>query len=202
VFGPKGIGATCASFEVLWPMVAHLVPGLLLGGALGAWIASDISGRWLQVGVAAYCFIAAVQLLFGQPAARAGSESPRGVAWSLLGVGIGTVSSIVGIGGGSMTVPALIRAGVAPVRAVATSSACGIAIGVVGSLGFMLFNEGPGRAGFVGDVFIYGALAAALGSVLTAPMGARIAHRISGPSLKRVFAASLVILGVVIALQG
>ncbi|RMH89038.1 sulfite exporter TauE/SafE family protein, partial [Lysobacter pythonis] len=117
--------------SVLWPTVAWMVPGLLLGGWLGSRVAVDVDGRWLRWGVAAYCLIAAAQMLLSKPK-QAGdpARSPRGVGMSVAGTGIGAVSAFVGIGGGSMTVPLLTWLDVPPVRAVGTSSACGVFIGL------------------------------------------------------------------------
>ena len=115
---------------VLWPTVGWMVPGLLLGGWLGSLFAVAIDGDVLRLFVAAYCFIAGAQMAFG--GTRKGGSAdvvPRGPVMSLAGIGIGAVSAVVGIGGGSMTVPLLIWRGVTPVRAVGTSSACGVAIG-------------------------------------------------------------------------
>ena len=126
--------------SVLWPTVAWMVPGLLLGGWLGSFVAVRIDGDVLRWIVAGYCLLAAVQLLRG---ARHGAGdgialTPRGWPMTAAGTGIGAVSAVVGIGGGSMTVPLLVWRGVAPVRAVGTSSACGIAIGFASAVGYAM----------------------------------------------------------------
>jgi len=100
--------------SVLWPSVAWLLPGLLLGGWLGSFIAKGIDGASLRWFVVGYCVLAALQLLLewprrGAAGAESAADAPRGVGMSLAGVGIGIVSALVGIGGGSMTVPAPVR---------------------------------------------------------------------------------------------
>ncbi len=110
-----------------------MVPGLLLGGWLGSGVAVRIDGDVLRWIVAGYCLLAAAQLLLGAGrGAGARRRRRRRAAWPMTaaGTGIGAVSAVVGIGGGSMTVPLLVWRGVAPVRAVGTSSACGVAIGL------------------------------------------------------------------------
>jgi len=112
------------------------------------------------------------------------------------GVGIGAVSAVVGIGGGSMTVPLLIWRGVDAVRAVGTSSACGVAIALASAVGYGL--QAPALAlpaGSVGYVFVPAALMIALASVSMAPLGVRLAHWLSGVALKRVFAVFLLLVG-------
>jgi hypothetical protein len=179
--------------SVLWPTVAWLLPGLLLGGWLGSTFATRISGDWLRGFVAVYCLLAAAQLsldrpLPGSPAASA----PRGAAFSFAGILIGLVSALVGIGGGSMTVPLLVWRGVPPVRAVGTSSACGIGIGLASAAGYASVTQVQGMpAASLGYVFLPAAIGIALTSMLVAPVGTRLAHRLSGRVLKRVFATFL-----------
>lgn len=190
--------------SVLWPTVAWMVPGVLLGGWLGSGIAVRIDGEVLRWLVAGYCLIAAAQLAWGKVRAGAdGSEVPRGAAMTLAGSGIGAVSAVVGIGGGSMTVPLLVWRGVAPVRAVGTSSACGIFIGLASAVGYGL--QAPAGAlpqHAWGYVYLPAAIGVALASVLAAPYGTRLAHRLSGPTLKRVFALFLVSVAVSLMIKG
>src|SRR5690606_28154936 len=126
---------------------------------------------------------------------------PTGLPMTAAGTGIGALSAVVGIGGGSMTVPLLVWRGVRPVRAVGTSSACGVAIAVGSALGYAL-NAPPGGLpeGAVGYVYLPAAIGVAVTSVLAAPLGTRLAHAISGPALRRVFAAFLVLVGLSLVL--
>ncbi|MCW5580239.1 MAG: sulfite exporter TauE/SafE family protein [Luteimonas sp.] len=184
---------------VLWPTVAWMVPGLLLGGWLGSYVAVALAGGVLRWCVAIYCFLVALQMAFGGPrggADRAGVV-PTGWPMTLAGSGIGAVSAVVGIGGGSMTVPLLVWRGVVPVRAVGTSSACGIFIGLASAAGYAVNAPAgalPGHA--VGYVYLPAAIGIAVASVLAAPLGTRLAHAISGAALKRVFALFMVLVGI------
>ena len=82
-------------------------------------------------------------------------------------------------------------------RQVGTSSACGIFIGLGSALGYAL--QAPAGAlplaGAVGYVYLPAAIAVATTSVLAAPYGTRLAHALSGPMLKRVFALFLLVVG-------
>jgi uncharacterized membrane protein YfcA len=190
---------------VLWRHVAWLLPGLLLGAFLGGRFATGIAGpalRWFVVG---YCLLAALQLALDLPRPRSGGDAPREAppgSWLVLaGTGIGAVSAVVGIGGGSMTVPLLVWRGVAPVRAVATSSACGVAIGLSAAASYASAPGAVGMpAGSVGYVFVPAAVGIVVTSLLAAPFGARLAHRIDGRTLKRVFAAFLFGMAALLAL--
>lgn len=191
--------------SVLWPSVKWLVPGLLLGGGLGAAFATTLRGETLRWAVAGFCVVAALQLAFGTPrTGRVRELAPASPGLTVAGVGIGATSAVVGIGGGSLTVPLLVWLGVAPVRAVGTSSACGVAIALASLAGYIGLGPPAGSlpAGSIGYVYLPAALGIALASILTAPLGTRLAHRLSGPALKRVFALFLLAAGAAVALRG
>ncbi|MDR0184020.1 sulfite exporter TauE/SafE family protein [Lysobacter arvi] len=191
--------------SVLWPTVAWMVPGLLIGGWVGSGVAVHIDGDVLRWIVAGYCFLAAAQLLFGGPRAAATAEvsAPRGLPMSAAGVGIGALSAIVGIGGGSMTVPLLVWRGVVPVRAVGTSSACGVAIGLASAVGYAMHAPVGALPQYaIGYVYLPAAIGVAAASVFAAPYGTRLAHYLHGDTLKRVFAGFLVLVGTSLALGG
>ena len=184
--------------SVLWPTVAWLAPGVLLGSWLGSALAIGLDGRVLRWCVAGYCYVVAAQMLLARERAVAATgAAPAGPLYAAAGAGIGALSAVVGIGGGSMTVPLLVWRGVAPVRAVGTSSATGIFIGLGGVLGYALQARAGALplAGAVGYVYLPAALAVAVASVLAAPYGTRLAHALSGQALKRVFAGFLVLVG-------
>jgi len=191
--------------SVLWPTVAWMVPGLLLGGWLGSGIAVGVDDDVLRYIVAGYCLLAAAQLHFGGPrkGGADGVPAPRGWPMSAAGTGIGALSAVVGIGGGSMTVPLLVWRGVAPVRAVGTSSACGVAIGLGSALGYALHAPaGALPESAVGYVYLPAAIGVAVASVLAAPWGTRLAHHLHGDVLKRVFVAFLVVVALSLLLAG
>ncbi|QIL21675.1 sulfite exporter TauE/SafE family protein [Thermomonas sp. HDW16] len=184
--------------SVLWPTVAWLVPGVLLGGWLGSRVAIGLSGDVLRWCVAIYCFIVAAQMLLSRTQLRGDANVvPRGPAYTAMGGVIGALSALVGIGGGSMTVPLLVWRGVTPVRAVGTSSACGVFIGIGSALGYAL--QAPAGvvplAYSVGYVYLPAAVGVAAASVLMAPYGTRLAHAVSGETLKRVFALFMILVG-------
>lgn len=192
--------------SVLWPTVAWMVPGLLLGAWLGSGLAVALDDGVLRWIVAVYCLVAAWQIGFGRTRAPAdGTEvtAPRGWRMSLAGGGIGALSAVVGIGGGSMTVPLLVWRGVKPVRAVGTSSACGVAIGVSSALGYAMHAPaGALPAHAIGYVYLPAAIGVALASVLSAPWGTRLAHRLSGEALRKVFALFLLLVGLTVPWSG
>jgi uncharacterized membrane protein YfcA len=189
---------------VLWPSVAWLLPGLVVGAWLGGRFATGLDGELLRMFVISYCVMAAVQLAFDLPRASASgatSAAPGGAGLSAAGTVIGAVSAVVGIGGGSMTVPVLVWRGVAPVKAVATSSACGVVIGLSAAASYATAPGAIGMpAGSIGYVFLPAAIGIVLTSLPMAPVGARLAHRIAPQTLKRIFAGFLLAMAALLAL--
>ena len=191
--------------SVLWPTVRWMVPGLLVGGWLGSGVAVRVDGDVLRWIVAAYCLIAAAQLILSRtPGADSGiATAPRGPLLTVAGGSIGAISAVVGIGGGSMTVPLLVWRGVLPVRAVGTSSACGVAIGAASAVGYALHAPHGALPQFsFGYVYLPAAIGVAAASVFAAPYGTRLAHRLDGLSLKRVFAGFLVVVATSLMMAG
>jgi uncharacterized membrane protein YfcA len=192
--------------SVLWPSVAWLLPGLLVGAWLGSRFATRLDGDVLRLGVSAFCVLMAVQLLadWPRPKVRAAeAPPPRGAGLSLAGTVIGAVSALVGIGGGSMTVPLLAWRGVAPVRAIGSSSACGVGIAAASFVGYATHVPAHAMpAGSLGYVFLPAALGIGVASVLAAPLGVRIAHRLPPVVLRRVFAAFLGLMAWAVARSG
>ncbi|WP_244240810.1 sulfite exporter TauE/SafE family protein [Luteimonas yindakuii] len=188
--------------SVLWPTVGWMVPGILIGGWLGSRFAIGLDGGVLKWCVAGYCFLVGTQMaLSGTRTAGGRDSAPRGAPMVAAGGGIGAVSAVVGIGGGSMTVPLLVWLGMTPVRAVGTSSACGVFIGLSAAAGYALqAPAGALPAHAVGYVYLPAAIGVAVASVFAAPWGTRLAHAISGVALKRVFAGFLFAVGLSLVL--
>lgn len=180
-----------------WTMFGRLLPGLLIGAWLGAVIATWLPGVWLKRLFGVFLIYQGARMLMRRPS----GPSPAAVArWTLAlaGGGIGALSAMLGIGGGTLVVPFLGRSGVPMHRAVATASACGVPLALAGSIGFVV--SGWQRAGLpadsIGFVHWPTALALILASVPLATLGARLAHRLPTTTLKRVFAALLLLIGV------
>ncbi|HSQ10932.1 MAG TPA: sulfite exporter TauE/SafE family protein [Burkholderiaceae bacterium] len=188
---------------VLWPVVRLLAPGILLGSLIGAQIAGRLPTFWLSVVFATFVGFSALQMLLDRKP-RPTRELPKGAGMFGVGSGIGFISSLVGAGGGFISVPFMVWSNVKIHNAVATSAALGFPIAAAGTLGYILAGHGeaslpPGTAGFV---YLPALLAIAAASVLTAPLGARVAHSLDTKPLKRVFAILLFLLAGYMAYKG
>jgi uncharacterized protein len=125
------------------------------------------------------------------------SRQPPGAAGMFAaGTTIGGLSSLVAIGGAVMSVPFMIFCNVPIIQAVGTAAAIGIPIAVGGMIGYLYtgWNATGLPAWSVGYVYLPALVGITIASVLTAPLGARFAHRVPGRMLKRIFAALLFVL--------
>lgn len=182
--------------SVRWDLVARLTPGILVGAWVGAWVADQIQTLWLQRMFALFVVSVGVQMLLN-PRVGGHRDPPGWAGMGAAGGVIGTVSALVGIGGGTMTVPFLAWHRVEMVKAVGTSSACGLPIALAGALGFAVMGWGEPSLPPVSTGYLYwpALLGVAAASVLTAPIGAWLAHSLPVAVLKRVFAALLLTVG-------
>ncbi len=180
---------------VEWPLVRRIAPGILLGTLAGAVLAAQMSAWVLKVFFIAFLFYAAFQMwLDFKPAPHRGLPGRAGT--TLAGTVIGGVSSWVGIGGGTLSVPFMLWHNVPLHRAIATSAAIGFPIAIAGAAGYVVGGWGAGGlpGGSLGFVYLPALAGIVAGSVLTAPLGARTAHRLPVRPLKRIFALLLLAL--------
>lgn len=182
---------------VLWPTFRALSPGILLGVWLGVQITLQISGHYLQMAIGCFLCLVGLQMGFAlQPAGHRGL--PGRVGLLVVGAGIGLLSAIFGIGGGSLTVPFLSWCRVSMQRAVATSAACGLPIALMGALTNILSTHGQDLLPAYSTGFVYWPAVLAIG-LLSAPfagVGARLAQRLPATSLKRYFALFISLIGI------
>ena len=180
-------------WDIVWPLAPGIVIGALAGAALAGWIPS----LWLQRIFAVFLAYVGTRLLMAPAASITASHPlPGRVGLTTVGGGIGLLSSLVGIGGGTLTVPFLNRHGLGMRQAVATSAACGLPIAVAGALGFMLVGWGrPGLPAFSTGFVYWPAVAAMLAARMPiAPLGARLAHTLPVALLKRLFGGLLLLI--------
>ena len=180
---------------VLWPVVARFAPGILVGTFAGTFLAARLNARPLAIFFVLFMGYVAIQMAVDRKPKPA-RGLPGAPALAGAGAGIGAVSALVAIGGGSLTVPFLAWCNVRLQIAIGTSAAVGLPIALAGALGYALNGWGaPGLPwGSLGYIYLPATLAMAAASVFTAPLGARLAHALPVKALKRLFALLLFLL--------
>ncbi|MGJ0485077.1 MAG: sulfite exporter TauE/SafE family protein [Methylomicrobium sp.] len=179
---------------VIWSKVSRLVPGIMVGSALGAVVADRISGELLRYIFIIYLLYAALQLVLQKQPKAGRKPSPLLLDYGAALV-IGGLSAIIGIGGGTLTVPYLVHFQTPIRNAVAVSSACGLPIAIGGTLSYILLGwHAPLLPDWsLGYIYLPSFAGIVLTSVITAPIGAKLAGLIPAQKLKRYFALLLLI---------
>lgn len=182
---------------VLWPVFNRMVPGIIVGALLGSMIADWMPSQILKWVFAIFELTVATQMML---AYRPNPQRvlPKWPGLSVVSTAIGAISAIVGIGGGTMTVPFLVWCNVAMRQAVATAAACGLPIALAGAVGFVINGWGSVSLPAYSSGYVYwpAFIGIVITSVLFAPLGARLAHRLPAAQLKRIFALLLYALGI------
>jgi uncharacterized membrane protein YfcA len=178
-----------------WSVVRRMVPGMMTGSLLSTFASGWISQRTLAMAFSLIVFLAATQMLLGKKP-HAARSLPSALPMFLLGSFIGMLSGLVSAGGTFLVMPVMLYCGIAMHRAIGTGAAIGIPVTLIGTLGYI-------AAGWrvrdlpeyhLGFVFLPALIALVAGSIITAPIGARAAHRLPVLTLKRIFAVLMVLL--------
>ncbi|KKC37329.1 membrane protein [Devosia epidermidihirudinis] len=184
-------GALDMSVLKLW--APFIVVGTLIGGLMAGFFSGDV----LRIVFAVMAFIIAANIVFGFQTRLMGHLKGSSLTHRVSAFVVGYISALMGIGGGSLTVPTLVAFGTSMHAAVGTSAGIGVAIAISGTIGFIISGWGveglpPLSLGYINLVALV--LVAVLAAAF-APLGAALAHRMDQKTLKYVFAAFLVVVG-------
>ncbi|GAB2682127.1 sulfite exporter TauE/SafE family protein [Aliiglaciecola aliphaticivorans] len=170
---------------------------VLLGVLIGSFLVTIVNGYWLTLMFAIIATLAALNMLFRASKPPIFNQLPKGPGQSVIASIIGMLSSMVGIGGGTLSVPILTAFNYPAHKAVGTAAAIGLIISLPGALTMLVLGQTPVDA----PIFTYG-LVNLVGficivplTVLFAPVGASLGAKLDGNLLKRVFAVALLITG-------
>ena len=168
---------------------------VLIGALLGAWIAAQVHSRVLAMVFATLAMLVALKMVLLPETRNLTAAVPRGPLVSAIPTAIGCFSSMMGIGGGTFSVMTLTLFNEPIHRAVGTAALFGLIISVPGTVGFMATGWGDVRLppGSLGYVSLVGFALIAPATVLTAPIGAKIAHSLSQKRLSMLFGAFLLV---------
>ncbi len=182
---------------VVWKVVRGMVIGILVGTFLATFVAVAVSSLYLAIFFSVFMAFVAVQMFINKKPKPDKAISGPGELL-IAGAGIGAISALVSIGGGSLTVPYLVWRNIEIRKAIGTSAAIGLPIAVAGTIGYLV--NGWGNTSLesytLGFVYLPAVILISITSVITAPYGAKTAHRLPVPVLKKVFAVLLVVLSI------
>lgn len=170
--------------------------GIALGAVLGAQVATAIPGLWLKRIFAILVLAIALYMMFGQR--RESKNHVTQLRLATVGMGAGSLSALMGIGGGALLVPALVWFRVNIRQAIGCAAFSGIIIAVFGSATFIIsgWNYDTLANGFIGFVFWPGTVSIAITSMLLAPVGARLGQQMDTQKLKKIFAIFLILVSI------
>ena len=173
-----------------WALLRRWAVPMLIGVVIGSALAGIARGQVLSIVFVAVALPVAAHLAFNREERRIGDHLPEGAAGLALPALIGGLSTMMGIGGGTIGVPVMTLFGVPIHRAVGTASAFGVIISIPGTIGAVLSGwHAPGLPTYsMGYVNLLGFLLIAPVSFFAAPFGAQIAHDMDRVKLRRVFA--------------
>jgi len=180
--------------EKFW--LVRVLPGLSIGAMTGAYLVTVIDPDWLKRIFSIVLIALAARMVLPQKT----GEPMTSVSKRLVALGsyiIGTISGLVGIGGGALTVPFLTKMRLPVRQAIAISSLGSFIIGCSSVVMFIANGWLSGKAtGAFGLIHIPAWIGISVASVLMAPLGAKLAHKLPVKQLQRVSAAFLIIVAV------
>ena len=205
IIAPTSLASAIAHHRrraVLWPVVKRLVPSIIVGTLIGAYIADFLPSAWLEKIFGIFIAVVMGRSLFARFSAKQSAEQDAGrlpgpFGMNLMGLVIGSLSSVLGIGGGSITIPFLTACRVDMRNTIACSATCGLFIAISASIGFLITGWGHPSLPDWSTGFIYwpAVLGITLSSIVVAPIGARLAHTLPTGILKLIIASGLIVMG-------
>ncbi|WP_339803217.1 sulfite exporter TauE/SafE family protein [uncultured Marinobacter sp.] len=176
-----------------WDIFRRWAVMVIIGSFLSGFIAARLPSIVLEVGIAIFLLIIAI-IMLSRWVPDPARTMPGAAGTSALGLFSGTLSGLAGIGGGNVMVPLMVFFNVPMQRAVATSSTLGFPLALVGTAGYVIsgWNQTISDWSF-GYVYLPAVLLIAIFTVIMAPFGVALSHRIPAPTLKRCFGGVLLL---------
>lgn len=184
-------------------LLKHWAPFIFIGVLAGSLLVTKVDGTWLTMLFGFIAILSALNMLFRTSKSAIFHQLPNTAGQSIMGSSIGFFSSMIGIGGGTLSVPLLTIYNYPAHKAVGTAAAIGLIISLPGALTMLVLGTTPpdAPAGTFGLVNLMGFLCITPLTVLCAPLGVAIGSKINSAKLKKVFAIVLLITGVRMLIQ-
>lgn len=181
-----------------WQLLRQWAPGIAVGAIIGVFAAAQLRSIYLQAIFGVLGVVIALYMAFGRAQWRLREQMPAGAGRAICSPLLGFTSVLMGIGGGSLGVPLMSLCNVAMHRAVATAAGFGLAIALPSAPAFMLVsidaaNSPPFTVGAVNFPAFFIVICM---TIMTAPIGVKLAHSMDPKPLRKVFALFLAIVSV------
>ena len=191
VTSARSVSSHAKKGAVDWDILKLWGPLIALGAAIGVIVASRLGSTALQLIFGTMGCVIAVYMAFGKGSWRLGNAMPMKAGRVMTAPAIGFLSVLMGIGGGNLGVPLMTLFGVPIHRAVATAAGFGLLIAIPSVIGFFFVPIADAPPWTIGAVNLAAFAVFVPLTILTAPIGATIAHKMEAGPLKKVFAAFL-----------
>jgi uncharacterized membrane protein YfcA len=177
---------------VRWDILKMATPGLVAGTLLGTFVADGMASKYLAVFFVAFVYYAAVRM-FVDVKPKPTRTLPGWAGMSVAAFITGIVSSLVGAGGGLLSIPLMTICNVPMRNAVGTSAALGLPIAIAGAAGYVYNGLGQDHLPplTLGYVYIPALVGIVIGTFVTVPAGVKAAHAMPVPRLRKIFAVIL-----------
>ncbi len=178
-----------------WSVVRRMTPAMVAGTFVGSYIAKFIPNDGLQIFFVVFATLVALKTLTDAKP-KSSRSLPGAVGLNAMGGVFGVISSWVGIGGGSLSVPFMLYCNVPVKKAVAISASLGWFIALSGAAGYLVSGWGvqglpPGTLGFW---YLPVAAVLATATILFAPLGVKVSHKLPPEKLKTAFGVLLLVI--------
>lgn len=184
-----------ANDAVIWHVVKSITFGILIGTFLATFIAARINSLYLAIFFSAFMAYTSIKMFLNRPP-KSNKQISGNKEIFFVGTGIGAISALVSIGGGTLTVPYLVSRNIDIKKAVGTSSAIGLPISIAGTIGYLI-NGWPNSSlenYTLGFVYLPAVLLISITSFMTAPYGAKLVQFLPVAILKKIFSLLLILL--------
>jgi uncharacterized protein len=182
---------------VNWKLVKKMIPGLILGCIVGAYLGHILPNTILELIFACFAILLGFYFFRHKELPDVGSHPlPNKAVLNGFGFVVGAISNILGIGGGTMTVPLFVGFKIPMRVAVGSSAATGFMITLAGAIAYLIFGLGESFYDYTfGYIYLPAFAILSVATFFAAPYGARMSHRMGTATLKRYFALSLMAVG-------
>lgn len=178
---------------ILETVLKKMLLGIVIGTFVGALLIPYIPYYIVAIIFSLYTFLIAIQMFFGINILNMGN-----VKYFKISLFIGFFSSLVSIGGGTLTVPYLVNKNIDIKKAIATSSVIGLTISIVGTVGYILSGIDSSmkieNSYVLGFIYFPAFIVVSLMSLISVPIGVNLVHRLPIELIKKIFACLLILL--------